>query len=399
MGKPAICLVIYASPEGYPPVHSLLRVLEKDFQVVLVCRNIEEKLIDCGEAKVYRVGVPQRLEAKFRRRYLRKALEYFRFVAEAIRQTRRHRCCAVYGFDPHGFFAAFLASRLGGRRLPLVYHNFDINLLYEFSFFTRYLKYFELGFARRADKVVFSSRRRAEVFEDSSPLKERPLVVMNAPLTVDEVPVPRLREQLRAEHIPEDARFVIYQGVIDDLHSIDTILISMEWWPRNVCLLLFGSVYGPFRERMEDLIRRKQLVGRVFVMPFIPFDQFFPFAIAGADLGMGLFKPIDPNLATMAGASNKVLQYLALGIPPVVNDSEDFRSLFSEEEVYFAQPYSPYDIARAVNEGLGREPQRAEKARRCRQDHLERMNFETQFAPVLAYLRGVSTALAGHKEA
>ncbi|HET9471133.1 MAG TPA: glycosyltransferase, partial [Usitatibacter sp.] len=73
-----------------------------------------------------------------------------------------------------------------------------------------------------------------------------------------------------------------------------------------------------------------------------------------ADVGHALYDAVNVNHVEMGTASNKVIEYMAAGIPSIVADTPSFRELLSKARFGLAaDPTREAAIAGAVNRILG----------------------------------------------
>ena len=98
---------------------------------------------------------------------------------------------------------------------------------------------------------------------------------------------------------------------------------------------------------------------------------------------------MDLNEQNMTGASNKAFDYLACGLPVIVSNLTDWRTMYVDTGVGLAcDPDDPASIAAAVQWFLDHPDQMRAMGERGRRRILENWNYETQFAPVLSRLGG-----------
>jgi glycosyltransferase involved in cell wall biosynthesis len=91
----------------------------------------------------------------------------------------------------------------------------------------------------------------------------------------------------------------------------------------------------------------------------------------------------------MVGASNKPFDYLAHGVPLLVADLPDWRSLYVESGYGLAcDPDDPASIAAALEWYLRHPRERHDMGERGRRRIADEWNYETQFAPVFDVLLG-----------
>jgi len=381
----SIGIVIYANPDYYPPTINAIQILSQEFDVIVIARNQNEpKIVYPNNARVYRLGKLKTVQEKEAQPVWVKVWEYFSFILRAIWIVRRYKCRLIYSYDMHGFLAGFLASR-AGKKIPIIYHNHDLAELEKTRGLGRWIKRFELQFARYTDKVVFPEINRAMIFKKEARLLSMPEIVMNAPLRQISLPSNRLNDILKNKGIPLDSKIILYVGSVVKAGCILEIVKSMNKCPINSYLIVFGYYSRNYREEICQVAKSNEILNRVILLPPVPYSKTFSYII-GANVGLGLAKPKNINLKYLAGASNKLFQYMACGIPFVTNDVPEFRNMFASFGAFFADPNSPESIGKAVCEALkaGNRPIEA-----ARETHLTIYNYETQFQSVLNYIRGI----------
>jgi glycosyltransferase involved in cell wall biosynthesis len=100
-------------------------------------------------------------------------------------------------------------------------------------------------------------------------------------------------------------------------------------------------------------------------------------------------KPLDPNLETMTGASNKAFDYLACGLPLLVSNLPDWREMFVKPGYALeCDPTDPQSIAAAIRQLIDHPDKMRLMGELGRQRILAEWNYERQFAPVIEALEG-----------
>lgn len=380
-----LSVVIYANPDYYPPLINAINLLSKNFDLVVICRNQDLPQVAYPEnVKLYRLGKRITSREKENQGGILKIVEYAVFTMRAIFYTRFYKCRLIYACDMHGFVAGFFANCFA-RRSFLVYQNFDLCGWKEKGL-RHIVKYLEIRLAHKADKIIFSDINRARYFKKEAKLNELPGVVMNAPRQIDNLPPDKLKEILRLKGFNGNARIVLCQGErMDRERSILEVIKSMPFWPKDSILVLKGNIDENFWEECLKEAGPLNLTARIIRLPYGPYPSIFSYTV-GASLGLALYNSQELNRIFNAGASNKIFEYMAMGIPVVTNDSVYFREVLDTRFVYFAKPDSVEDIARAVNSGLLDKERCPQKANEARQVHLSRLNFEFQFKPILEFI-------------
>ena len=112
---------------------------------------------------------------------------------------------------------------------------------------------------------------------------------------------------------------------------------------------------------------------------------------ARADVGLALMpmQSRDLNMRTMAGASNKLFEYLEAGVAPLVSDLPEWRTTFVDGGYAIAcDPSSVDSIATTLALAAENRDELRAIAARGRARLQEDWNYEAQFAPVLAEMFG-----------
>jgi glycosyltransferase involved in cell wall biosynthesis len=321
-------------------------------------------------------------------------LDYAAFAGWACGLARRERYPWVYAYDLHAApLGAAMALLAGGR---WIYHNHDLSVPEEMSRSQRWLglKRMEVAAAKRAAAVVFPQAGRARIFATQARLARPPLVAFNCPPlewpTVADPPAPQLMS-FRSRF----PRLVIYQGGLNLDRGLGALVESMPHWPSDAALVLVGD---PRLSRDVPEIRRRigELgVGeRVLWLGAIPYRA-LPRVTRLGSLGVLLTPPgrgSNINLEQFAGASNKVFEYMACGLPVLVPESPGFFELIEQPGFgEICRGYQAIVLGRQIARLLDDEAARAEMSRRALEAFRSTYHYERQLEPVLALVEG-STA-------
>lgn len=387
--KPKITIIIYANPDYYPPLINAVNLLLAQFDLIIICRKQNGIFYEYPAAiKIYRLGKEETVYIKERKNIFLKFFEYISFIIGVFWLIRNHHSKLIYSYDMHGFVAGVFPSVL--LRIKIIYHNLDFVALSEMNPLGSLVKRLELYFSRYAAKIIFPDIYRAKFFQREARLPIPPNVVLNAPLLIKFVPSNTLMNySLKENQLPVDSRVVIYQGSINDSKCILEVIRSMVFWPKDFVFVLIGWVTREFQDKIDALSRSLFLEKRViYISAITPYPKHLIYA-AGAHLGIALVKPQSLNQRFIAGACNKIFEYLALGIPVITNETPPFKEILDSSFVYFIQTNSPEDIAKAVIQSESDNSEYGEKTRIARHVHLEKFNYEYQFKPILEYINGI----------
>ncbi|MFC1719538.1 glycosyltransferase family 4 protein [Pseudomonadota bacterium] len=241
------------------------------------------------------------------------------------------------------------------------------------------------GHAEEQDLIIFPDRFRAQTFKNEVLLSTLPLVVMNCPRRVAELPEANLRPRL--EFVSGDDFIVIYNGSIGPNRGVDLAVRSMKYWPCNTCLVLVGPCSDAYRKEMISLSRDIGAKKRLVFLGTIAPEEIWS-ARRGADIALTMMVEGDNrrNLTFRygAGASNKRFEAITAGVAQITNKGAGIDEIVVNTGCGLAvDPDSPEELGRAVRHLLQNREVREEMGRKGRQIHLARFNYETQFEPVM----------------
>ena len=237
----------------------------------------------------------------------------------------------------------------------------------------------------RADAVVVPDVDRADYLQELAGLKVKPLVVMNCPRRIPEMPNSLLIPFLRDRGIAS-TRIVHYQGAVGVDHQLEAVIRSMRYWPEDAVFVIVGGGTKEYLTGLKALTEAEGVGRRVIFAGRVPYDRLFQYTI-GASVGVTLLDPSVLNWRFSAGASNKRFEYAALGIPQVTNDGPGIQKLFAETGIAaIADHRDVADVGKKISRFLLDEARCREVGARARQLHLQSYNYEQQFQKILELL-------------
>jgi len=248
------------------------------------------------------------------------------------------------------------------RRLSLP-HLHDCHELYlESTFFRtterRILAPMERHYLRRADSVVAVNTSIA--VEYGRRYGRQPLVVRNCALRLpDDLQVRDLRV---IAGLPAEAEVILYQGGFAAGRGLDVCITAVVGLPASAHLVLLG--FGPLRDRLVALAEEAGVRDRVHLVDAVPPED-LPAWTASATVGLIPYQPVSQNNAL--ALPNKIFEYTAAGVPVVVSDLPELRSIALDGgcgQVY--DPFDPASLTAALRDVLDahRYPVYREAARR-----------------------------------
>jgi len=309
------------------------------------------------------------------------------FLIEVLRRADRDADLFL-GYDMHGFLTARLLATL--HRRPVVYHCHDYTPVdTAITFGARCVKAFERRYASSADAVIVPDRERGEVMRRELQLTGPLLTVANAPAHRYDSPGNALTEALVAQG-KSFSRIVLRQGRIGPGHGIEATLRSIPMWRSRQ----WGfAVMGPGEsDYVRSLLQLAEVLGvshQFAILPLVSYDK-VPLYTPGADIGHALYEPIHVNNVYIATASNKLMEYMAAGLPVLVSDRPGLRALVETHGCGVSvDESSPESIAAAVNALLSDPNLSRRLGAAGARAFEEEYSYERQFAPVLEVFRSL----------
>jgi glycosyltransferase involved in cell wall biosynthesis len=366
--------IFYNNPDEYPPIVNSIRLMaQAGYDISIVCRDNGRQWSVTYPSRVHFIRLGARSSRSWR--------EYLAFVIQTLRQTDR-RAAVFIGHDMHGLLPARLLAWYFRR--PLIYHCHDYTESGRpLSVGSRIVSLFERRFARTSDLMIVPDRERGAVVARELRLHQPPLVVANAPLNLRPQDGSALHQALvdRGFHF---SRILLRQGRVGEGHALEMTIHSMPLWQcREWGMVVIGPGETAYIEHLREVAQLCGVAGQFAHLPPVGYDQVTTFT-PGAQAGHGLYDPVNINHQYATTAANKIMEYMAAGLPLLVSDRPALRDLLLTYECgVYADERSPESIAAAVNTLLGNPEQARRMGGNGRKAFEEVFCYERQFAPVL----------------
>lgn len=366
-----VLYIQYTDPAAYPPLEHSAHILADagwDVQFVAIepygARGLQ--LRHHERISVARIGRRSGGTAGL--------VKYAAFGARTARIAQRFQPDWIYASDALSAPAAMLVRQLTGARI--VYHEHDVPARANRTTQAWVMRARARLIAGADMLVVPSEGRRASLGSAG----QRARVVWNCPMT---------NEVARAAPAAREDITLIYAGSISPDRLPASFVRALGLLPRNVRLRVVGYQTVGAPRYIDELIAVAREAGVAQRVEFrAPVDRrvLMENELGSCDIGIATINTVtgDESLRTMAGASNKAFDYMARGLPFLVNTEASWRDMFvSPGYAAACDPADPASIAAAVTPLL-EHARRSEMGERARRKILSDWNYEKQFAPVLA---------------
>lgn len=367
---PRILYVQYTNPAAYPPLHHSATILAEAGWDVL--------FVGIGARGAARLVLPDHPRIRYKQILKASggafgAAKYTSFVARVQLEALQFRPDWCYASDVQGAPPALAIRPFSGARV--LYHEHDAPQRADVVMSARN------QLARTADIVVAPAAARLALLPTGA---RKRYIVWNCPRASEVAAMPP-----RVEHAPFR---LVYSGSLSRDRLTPHIIDAMKQLPNHVELHFFGYETAGHPGYAGELLARAEqagLNGRVQYRGVIPARADLLAQLPGYDLGIAtVVRDADPNLASLAGASNKPFEYLGAGLPLLVSDDLEWVKLFAEPG--YAATCNPTDavsIANALKRFVGDRDYGRAMGAAGRARVLLEWNYEKQFAPVLDALQ------------
>ncbi len=315
--------------------------------------------------------------AEFATRYC----PHFSLYADVLkRKVAEERYFAVVGVEPLAVLLSYLALDTAGGEAPhLVYLNLEL-LRHESSMTVKdhLLKDAEIVCSRRADFTIIPDAKRGRVFAKENGIDEAKLRYLTVSACGNAVRTKGnyLRELF---NIPGEMRIALYAGNIVETMMCREVVEFVDKWPRD-CVLVLHTWRRDIKSSpyYRELVKIADPARVYFSTEPVAYER-LPELLSSADIGLMFYKPINPNFSEVGSSSNKIAEYVQVGLPVIANDLPSIRRVFDKYGSGICVD-DPGDTGDAIRQVFERYEEMREGAFRCFEEHY---NFTRAFEPLL----------------
>lgn len=383
--------IFYGNPDYYPPIINSSYILHDAGHLQkLLCREYRQRTgVEYPESLALERVQPKTHVS---------LIEFLSFIWRAW-QWGKSDTDVFIGHDMHGFLVARL---LGWRyRRHVIYHCHDFaEDGRAIGLGGSLVKRFERRFARTADVVIVPDRERAKVITEQLHLREFPQIVANAPLSIPDKSDNLLTQALREQGYRFE-RVVLRQGTVGHGHCLEVTIQSILYWNNpNWGFVIMGPGDDTYKQSLLQLAGELGVSSQVVILPEVKYTEVLKYTV-GADLGHALYEPININHQYSSTAANKIMEYMAAGIPVLLSENISSYDFLEKYNIgVMADITSPSAIAQAINQMLTEPNYALQLGNNGRQAFTNEFKYEKQVAGFLSFLDKInsSTIHGFHKQ-
>ncbi len=364
----------YTNPAAYPPLEHSSQILAENHWDVLFLGTgaLGADKLRFDEQKHIRMR-----RMRFQSPGLRQKLHYALFNLWCLAWFVRWRPDCGYFSELHACPLGLLATLAGMRT---IFHEHDIPQSNPAGVFARFVSWTRKQLARRATLCVVPNAKRGEHLVDAAGAMRMPAVVWNCPRSAEAAP--------QRAGLAEGNLRVLYHGSIVPDRLPMAAIEALAMLPACVTLTVVGYETIGAKGYVDALRVRARELGigdRLEIAGTLALRSELIAMCRQHDVGLALM-PLesgDPNMESMAGASNKPFDYLACGLALLVSPLPDWEEMFVKPGYGIScDPSSPESVAAALGIFVAQPETTRIMGERGRQRILREWNYEHQFQPV-----------------
>lgn len=330
MKEKVLVVGVYAFPEAYPPTLNAMTILSKHFdKIYILSRNItRDEWVFPPNIQVLNTGERISIRESERKGVAWKAWSFVLYTLNMFWLCIKHRPKLVLLYDPIPFFAFSSIKKLLSSKPLIWYHNHDVldsKLLTRFNIAKLAWQNEQKSFSDLDYFSLPAEERRA--YFPMQNLKGKYFFIPNLPA----LSFYQKFRQDRAIQNTQEIR-VIYQGHIGKGHGIEAIIeyiLPKTIENKGFSLVLKGIIGADYKQELEALAAQYEISDKLEFHGFGAYQD-LPVLTSGCHIGIGIHTGQDIMNKTLATASNKIYEYIALGLPVILSDSAHFRLHFEQ---------------------------------------------------------------------
>ena len=367
-----ILYIQYTNPAGYPPLEHSSRILANEgWDVVFLGTGAKGanslKFPEHPKITVFQIPF---CEAGWRQK-----LHYGRYFLWVLMWVIRWRPQWIYASDilvcPIAYFLTLIPNT------QVIYHEHDSPSPIANNFFMGWCLKARSLLSDRAKFCILPNQGRIDKFVHETKANKPVFCVWNCP-RLEEIS-PQRNDYKDGERI-----WLLYHGSIVPARLPLSVIKALERLPDIIKLRIIGyetvGTIGYIKE-IKAFSTHLGIGERLEIIDAMPRNELLKWAVK-SDIGLALM-PVgsdDTNLVSMTGASNKVFDYLACGLPLIVSNLPDWEKMYIETGYGLScDPENVDSIVNAVQYLLDHPDKMRAMGERGRQKILDDWNYENQF--------------------
>ena len=364
-GKRAAVLLFSYYPADPRPRRAAEALARQGVLIDLVClqKNPEEPRREIiNGVSVFRVPLQRHRRSKIRYIGQYSAFILRSFFYLAFRSIiRRYDFVHVHNMPDVLVFSALVPKALGAKIIldlhdPMPELMMSIYNLGAERHFVRWLKRLEKFSISFADVVLTPNKAFQELFISRGCPPEKVQIVMNSP-EGDIFQSSRCDSPSPSSANGERPFKIMYHGLIAERHGLDTALEAIAKL-RSVIPALEFHIFGDHTPYMKEVDAQVRQLGLQSCVHYHGYRSQAEIAKSICSIDLGII-PNRRNPFTEINMPTRIFEYLAMGKPVVVPDTQGIRDYFGPESALFFEPGDPQSLGDVILD-VYRNPQKVD---------------------------------------
>lgn len=368
-------IIIYGSPEAYPPTLNTIRELERnEWQLDILYRPNLAPSWHFGEStRRFPVGKLISPEQQEKLNIIGKLKLNIAFLIKLISLSLKVKYDLYLIYDDKALSLYALAKPFLPKGI-LWFHSHDVSEKPP-SGIKKYLDTFRVKALQQASLVTLPAMERLRYI----PVGEHTRVEV-----IPNFPAIAFYEGYRKGVRQSGVIKLLYQGAISDGHGLMELIIilSQPINGKQIELHLAGPSRGGYVEKLMETAKEAEVSSQVVYHGLLPYEE-LPKLTVSCDIGVAINEPKGIIYQTGGTASNKIYEYAACSLPILYYDSEHYRDYLGRLNWAFETDLTQSSLLDAISK-IDEDYNRYSVA--AKDSFLSEYNYEKEFTRVNSIL-------------
>jgi len=376
----SILLLIYSNPFHFQPTINAANILYE--------HGMDVHLIGIENKDNWNQDIHEGVKVKYmsgKQTGIRGILKYFKSIFFLWKYIRNNEIKTVIGYDAKTVFPLFLNSRV--LKLNWFFHQHDFWEKPK-GIWEKLLWKSERRFARYANHVSFPQFERAVYFKQVARLKEMPIIIFNGPRRkwLKGIIEP---SKIVVEYKKKFDYLLIYQGSWSSYFGLEKLFDALAICKTNTALIMLGEEREiGLRKQYIEYLHKLGIADRVYLAEkYIHYEELPSFTLyADAAIGKLTGENDDApfNDRFLIGAANKITEYIACGLPVILQESVSNLSFLEKYQIGITTDTNNKILfAKTIDELLTNNKLRENFKNENKRIFQNELNFDYQFQKIL----------------
>lgn len=326
--KNSIIVAVYSHPEFYPPTLNAIQELSKQFDTVIVlCRNVLKSEWNYpNNVQLIKSGKYRSIRDSEKSNTIVKALSFLTFTLLFFKLLISVKPRFIQVCDVIPLFSLFLIKKFISNKAKIWYHNHDVSeiVLCRKNSISWFASKYETKMFPFIDIFTLPAKDREQYFPIKK-LKGKYYFLPNYP-SLQFYNMFKSKSKLVVNEIK-----LVYQGSIGPGHGLEEIIsiLNEKINEKELTLNLKEFISEEYKIKLIELAKINLVENRLFFYGVTAYQE-VPKLASTCHIGIGIHTGNDIMNSSLGTSSNKIYEYIALGLPVLLFNNEHFKSILGQ---------------------------------------------------------------------